>query len=117
MSATKLNVVVAYKPDGTNQFFTINDLPLTEDQKCRVLEWFARKLWVLLEESSGSPHYYGKSYDPLVVENNTAHSYVFDLEDGGRHHAFYDLEHLEKMLLDEGIRRIGALMTIASKEK
>ena len=93
----------------TNKFFTIDDLPLSDEQKRQVLEWFARKLWTLLEEGSGERDYYCKSYDPLVIEGNVAHSYVFDLEDGGRHHPFRDLAHLEKMLVDEGIRAISEL--------
>jgi len=61
---------------------TIDDLPLDESQKRRVLEWFARKLWIILEEASGEPDYCGKSYDPLTIDGNVAHSYVFDFEDG-----------------------------------
>jgi len=89
-----------------NKFYTINDLPFTEEQKQWALEWFSQKLWKLLEEGSGEPDYYCKSYDPLVIEGNIAHSYIFDLEDGGRHHPFKDLAHLEEMLMDEGIKRI-----------
>jgi len=96
--------------DGTNSWFSIDDLPFTHKQKEIVLEWFARKLWVLLEEGSGEPDYYGKSFDPLVIEGYTAHSYVFDLEDGGRHHDFRDLEHLERMLMGEGIREIREMI-------
>jgi len=88
---------------GSNQYFTIEDLPLDFLEKCAVLEWFARRLWVILEESSGHPDYYCKSYDPLVIDIAEAHSYVFDLEDGGRHHTFESLEHLERMLMDETI--------------
>lgn len=89
-----------------NEMHSIDDLPLNYEQKCRVLEWFARKLWVMIEEGSGDPDYYCKSYDPLVIEGTTAHSYVFGLDDGGRHHKFNSLEHLEKMLVDEGIKQI-----------
>jgi len=85
---------------------TIDDLPLDESQKRRVLEWFARKLWIILEEASGEPDYCGKSYDPLTIDGNVAHSYVFDFEDGGRHHRFKDLQHLERMLVQEAIKRI-----------
>ena len=98
-----------YRPDGTNQFFHIDDLPFSKGEKRMVLEWFARKLWVLLEEGSGESDYYGKMYDPLVIEGRTAHSYVFDFEDGGRHHPFKSLAHLEKMLMDEGVKRINAM--------
>jgi hypothetical protein len=90
----------------TNEFFTINDLPLTNEDKEKVLMWFARKLWTILEEGSEEPDYYCKTYDPLVIEGNIAHSYVFDLQDGGRHHKFKDLKDLENMLVSEGIQKI-----------
>ena len=89
---------------------TIDDLPLSQEQKKHVLEWFAYKLWIILEEGSGHPDYYCKSYDPLTINNNIAHSYVFDFNDGGRHHPFKDLAHLEEMLVKEGIRRIQEMI-------
>jgi len=97
--------------DGTNRMFTLDDLPLDDTQKGLVLEWFTRKLWVMLEEGSGEPDYYGKMYDPLVIdlEAKEAHSYVFDLPDGGRHHPFSDLLDLEEKLKQEGIRRIQGM--------
>lgn len=94
--------------DTPNVYYDINDLPMSDEHRRIVLCWFARKIWVILEESSGKPYYYGKSYDPLYLEDNTAHSYVFELEDGGRHHAFRDLAHLEQMLVNEAIGRIKA---------
>lgn len=103
---TSITIYTDYHPRGTNNFFTIDDLPLSYEDKCAVLEWFARKLWILLEEGSGDPYYYGKSYDPLVIEDGVAHSYVFNFEDGGRHHVYDDLAHLERMLMNEGISRI-----------
>lgn len=93
-----------------NNFFTIEDLTsLTREQKEEVLMWFARKLWVLLGKWRA---YHCKHYDPLVIEGNIAHSYVFNLDDGGRHHEFRDLEHLEKMMMDEGIRRIETMIGV-----
>lgn len=102
---------VPIERDGTNRMFTLDDLPLDDTQKGLVLEWFARKLWVMLEEGSGEPDYYGKMYDPLVIdlEAKEAHSYVFDLPDGGRHHPFSDLLDLEEELKQEGIRRISQM--------
>ncbi len=99
---------VPIERDGTNQMFTLDDLPLDDTQKALVLEWYARKLWVMLEEGSGEPDYYGKMYDPLVIdlEAKEAHSYVFDLPDSRRHHPFSDLLDLEEKLKQEGIRRI-----------
>ncbi|MBP8055182.1 MAG: hypothetical protein KA314_05040 [Chloroflexi bacterium] len=98
--------------DGTNQMYSLDDLPLTDAQKALVLEWFARKLWVILEEGSGEPDYYGKSYDPLVIdlEEKEAHSYVFHLDDGGRHHSFESLLDLEERLKQEGINRIREML-------
>jgi len=106
----KIVIITDYKPNGANNFHTIDDLPFNEDAKIMVMEWFARKLWYLLEEGSNDPDYHCKSYDPLVIVGNTAHSYVFDMEDGGRHHPFNNLEHLEKMLMDEGIERIKLMI-------
>lgn len=91
-----------------NEYFTINDLPLTEEQKKSVLEWFARKLWIIqVEGIAQDGDYYGKHYDPLVIdtEEKIAHSYVFSLRGGYRHHEYKDLEHIEKMLMDEIVER------------
>ena len=93
-----------------------NETYLTHEQKEKVLEWFAKKLWVLLEEGSGESDYYGKSYDPLEINGNIAHSYVFDLRDGGRQHPFKNLEELEIMLMEYGIKQISALINQAIEE-
>jgi hypothetical protein len=84
----------------TNDYHTIDDLPLTSAQKERVLEWFARKIATVMGKVTGY-HPCSKSYDPLMIEDNIAHSYAFELEDGGRHHDFNDLKHLEKMMVNE----------------
>jgi len=98
---------------GHNPFFSIDDLPLTNDQKEMVLEWFARKLWKIVEDGIyGDGGYYGKSYDPLVIECNTAHSYVFNLSEsghGGRHHEFETLKQLEDRLMREVLTDAKAL--------
>lgn len=98
--------------DGLNRFFSLDDLPFNDDEKVLVLEWFARKLWVILEEGSGDSDYYGKIYDPLVIdlEEREAHSYVFELGDGGRHHSFETLAELEMRLEQEGIERIKEML-------
>lgn len=88
---------------------TLDDIELTELQRKEVLEWYAWKIWRGLEEGSGDPYYYGKSYDPLTInrDDHIAHSYVFNFEDGGRHHAYRDLAHLEEMLDKELITGIS----------
>ena len=45
----------------------------------------------------------GKSYDPLTIdeERKVAHSYVFNLWDGGRHHEYKTLRGLAYWLLFE----------------
>jgi hypothetical protein len=56
----------------------------------------------------------GKSYDPMTIEQITtsegtryiAHSYAFDLWDGGRHHEAESLERIRKGMLDEVVRNL-----------
>lgn len=64
------------------------------------IESYAHACYELLTEL-GIQDGHHKMYDPLTIEGNVAHSYVFDLEDGGRHHYFNDLGHLRKMILEE----------------
>lgn len=92
---------------GYNQYFSVEDLPLTELEKQAVVELLARHLWVVIEESSLYPDYHHKSYDPLVIEGDVAHSYVFCLsEHGSRHHDFENLKDLERRLIEDAIRQI-----------
>lgn len=91
--------------NGVNPYRTINDLPLSEMQKRCVLEWFAWKIWEMLMEL-GIEDGHGKLYDPLVIEENECHSYVFDLGDGGRHHKYETLAELEERLKNEMIESI-----------
>ena len=85
---------------GTNTNKTIDDLPLSELQKRCVLEWFAWKMWELLIEL-GIEDGYGKSYDPLLIDDKKCHSYIFDLGDGGRHHDYETLREVEEKLMNE----------------
>ena len=48
----------------------------------------------------------GKMYDPLTIEDKIAHSYVFDLKDGGRHHPFTSLQELKNDILEETVKSI-----------
>ena len=73
----------------------------------RDVEFYAQALWDLLMELDGDGHC--KIYDPLTIEGKTAHSYVFDLNDGGRHHPFKNLEQLRNDLLKEAVEKIKEL--------
>lgn len=88
-----------------NDKYTIDDLELDDLQKANVLEWFARKVWVMIEESSGDPDYYAKSYDPLTIdlESKEAMSYIFHLETGGTVHPFTNLVEIEDSITKEAI--------------
>ena len=96
---------------GYSRWCSVAELPLTKLEKEAVLELFARLLWRILEEGGGDPDCYHKSYDPLVIEGNKAHSYVFSLsEQGGRHHEFDTLEELEGRLVKDAIDRIQGMV-------
>ena len=88
-----------------NPYYTIDDLPLTPQQKKCVIEYLARKLWGLLIDL-GISDGHCKSYDPLVIGDGIAYSYVFDMEDGGRQHKYRNLRHLEEMLYKETLEAI-----------
>lgn len=88
-----------------NRYKLLNDLELSDEQKMAVLCYLANKYYRLILEL-GIQDGHSKSYDPLLIEGNVAHSYVFDLEDGGRHHPFRNLDHLETMLDDEILQEI-----------
>ena len=91
----------------TNEMNSIDDIP-TEDIKLKwfILEYLAVKLTKVREELIGHESRV-KSYDPLLIERDGyCHSYAFDLEDGGRHHTFRDLKHLETMMMSEIIMDI-----------
>jgi len=85
-----------------NVYSSIDDLPLNDTLKKAVLEWYARKLWDILEQGIYQTNdYYGKSYDPLTVEGNVALSYVFTWlsnPPGGVQHEFGSLSELEERL-------------------
>ena len=90
---------------GTNTNKTIDDLPLSELQKRCVLEWLAWKMWSMLIEL-GIEDGYGKSYDPLLIEDKNCYSYVFDLGDGGRRHSYKTLREIEEKLMKEVIEMV-----------
>lgn len=87
--------------------WSIADLPFTHEQKEVILEYLASQYWSLLERIDPTINSGGwKHYDPLTIRNGVALSYVLELEDGGRRHAFRSLEHLEAMLLNEVVGMI-----------
>jgi len=71
------------------------------------VEAYAHACWDIIREISGDDHC--KSYDPLTIEGKTAHSYIFNLEDGGRHHKFKNFEHLREMILKETLETLKDL--------
>ena len=93
------------KNNFTNEMYDIDCLPLNEDQKKYVLEYFARRCIDIIYRITGD-NACNKIYDPLVIEGNIAHSYAFDFEDGGRYHPFKNLEHLEEMLINNTVSDI-----------
>lgn len=90
-----------------NDFYSIDDLPFNQKQKEQVLEYLARQLYFILTELGMDDHH--KTYDPLTIEGGIAHSYVFELGDGGRHHKFSSLLELENLMVTEVIQSIKKL--------
>ena len=78
--------------------------PKERKLNARDIEAYAHACWDLIQEFTGDNHC--KMYDPLTIEGNIAHSYIFNLKDGGRHHKFKDLEELRKLMLKETIEMI-----------
>lgn len=85
-----------------------------DDFTIRDVEVYARALEDLRYEFGldGS----GKSYDPMTIEQITtaigtkyiAHSYAFDLWDGGRHHEAESLEQIRQGMILEVVRDLRA---------
>lgn len=83
-----------------------------EEWTDRDTEAYAHALYDLMEEFCPCGHH--KSYDPLTIVREAgrpavAHSYVFDLWDGGRHHdmAGKTLDDLRLAMLKETARIIA----------
>lgn len=77
---------------------------ITTDIAC-FIEGYAMALAKMMGELTCEP-LYGKSYDPMTIEGNTAHSYIFDMKDGGRHHdltLYKDVGEILDILLKETI--------------
>lgn len=90
-----------------NTFKTIDDLPLSKEDKAKVLMWFAHKVADIFGIENS------KEYDPMVIDNSNldgkivALSYIFDFRDGGRQHTFDDLKAVETGLIREAQREIN----------
>ena len=67
-------------------------------------EMYVRGMFDLYWMIGGDTHC--KSYDPLTFEDNIAHSYVLDLEDGGRHHTYKSIEDVANRALLELAERV-----------
>lgn len=83
-----------------NEYFDIDDLPFSTKDKKRTLEYLSQKLYrTILNFNDSYDHH--KSYDPLTIKGNVAHTYVFSLSDGGRHHTIESLQKLEDEMMKE----------------
>ena len=80
------------------------------NKNARDIEVYAQACWEILL-GLGIQDGHCKMYDPMTIQDNTAHSYVFDLKDGGRHHSFSDLEELKNDVLSETVEQIKNLLT------
>jgi len=82
-------------------WFHPEDRELTNED----IESYAHACWDILRELEIFDGHC-KLYDPLTIEGKKAHSYVFNMEDGGRSHKFKNLGHLREMILQETINLI-----------
>lgn len=65
----------------------------------RDCEFYVQGMYDLLMMVGGDTH--GKIYDPLTFWDGEAHSYVLDLQDGGRHHKYTTPENVAYQALLE----------------
>lgn len=80
---------------------------ITTDIAC-FIEGYAMALANIMSKLGGdSPC--GKTYDPMMIEGQKAHSYAFDMKDGGRHHdltLYKDVGEILDTLLKESLEWI-----------
>lgn len=89
----------------------ISSLPVPDETKKAVLEWFAIQLWRILVELKLLSSF-GKINDPLYInDDNTAFSTVFDLGSGARWHDFDGLDDLSEQLVEAVVDRIEQVMS------
>jgi len=82
-------------------WFYPKDKKLTKED----VESYAMACWDILKKLDISDGHC-KHYDPLTIEGKTAHSYIFNLQSGGRHHPFKSLGQLKNDICDETIKLI-----------
>lgn len=85
-----------------NEFYIIDDLSFTDDEKAFVLEYLARQLDHIIYKVTGEG-LSSKLYDPLMIDGNVAYSYAFNFSDGGRRHQIKNLLEIEHYLIKETI--------------
>ncbi len=85
----------------SKKFKTIDDLPLRDSQKRYVLQWLAWKFYDILLKLNVEDGYC-KSYDPLLIEEDKYHTYIFG--DEGRHFKYKTLHEIEEKLVGEMVK-------------
>lgn len=75
----------------------------------RDLEFYTQGIWDLWVMLTGESHC--KYYDPMTInaDEKIAHSYVLDLQDGGRHHPYQALDILQADILSEFAKKFRTL--------
>ena len=88
-----------------NYPYEVRDLTDIDTSAAIFIEGYATALADIMRKLSGeSPC--SKSYDPMMIEGMTAHSYAFDMKDGGRHHdlsLYEDVGEIMDTLLKEAV--------------
>lgn len=77
---------------------------LSKSQK-EYIKGYARAVQDMMFKLTGD-NSCGKSCDPVDFDDDTLHSYAFDLKDGGRHHPLSDYESVEEiteLMLNEAV--------------
>lgn len=73
------------------------------------VEGYAAACWHILL-GLGVQDGHSKTYDPMTIDEvgKVAHSYVFDLWDGGRHHHYENLEQIIEAVKKEAVSSLEA---------
>ena len=76
------------------------------ERQIAYLKGYAMAIQSIMAELTGE-NSCAKSYDPIQIDDDTIHSYAFDLKDGGRHHPLSDynsLEEITDLMLEQGVQ-------------